>query len=144
MRFWDTSAIVPLLLAQPATAAVTAAHGHDPELVVWWATEVECVSAVARSERDAGVGAGEALEAYARLDALAAAWHEIQPTPTLRRAAARLLRVHPLRAADALQLAAALNASEGDSRALSFVTLDQRLAQAAAREGFTIAELPRP
>lgn len=144
MRFWDTSAVVPLLLAQRATAAVTAAHGHDPELVVWWATEVECVSAVARSERDGGVGAADAIEAYARLDALAAAWVEIQPAPTLRRAAARLLRVHPLRAADALQLAAAIVASEGDPRALSFVTLDDRLAQAAAREGFAIAELPRP
>lgn len=143
MRFWDTSAIVPLLMDQQATDSLVAAHDRDPELVVWWATEVECVSAVARSEREAGVVAMQAAEAYARLDALAAAWHEIQPLPSLRRVAARLLRVHPLRAADALQLAAAIIASEGNPRAIPFMTLDAQLARAASREGFPDVEIPR-
>jgi predicted nucleic acid-binding protein len=143
MRFWDTSAVVPLLLTEQATSALTATHGRDPELMVWWATEVECVSALARAEREAEVGATDFAVAYARLDAIAAAWHEIQPAPSLRRAAARLLRVHPLRAADALQLAAAITASEGDPRALPFVTLDDRLARAASREGFPVMEIQR-
>jgi hypothetical protein len=52
----------------------------------------------------------------------------------------RLLRVHPLRAADSLQLAAAVVASEGDPGELPFVCLDEKLAQAASREGFVCLE----
>lgn len=81
--------------------------------------------------------------AVARLDLLGAAWQEVQPSQSLRRSAIRLLRVHALRAADALQLAAAVAASEGDSRSLALVTLDDRLAEAAVREGFPIADIPR-
>lgn len=43
-----------------------------------------------------------------------------------------------LRAADALQLAAALAAAENNPSALSIVTLDDRLAEAAEREGFPL------
>jgi uncharacterized protein len=143
MRFWDASAIVPLLMGQQSTSGAIAAYEGDPELVVWWATEIECVSAVARSEREDGVTAADAAQAYARIDTLAAGWHEVQPGSTLRRVAARLLRVHPLRAADALQLAAAIMASEGDPRAMPFLTLDSRLAQAAGREGFPIVGILR-
>jgi len=84
-----------------------------------------------------------AAAAIERLDFLGAAWQEVQPSPPLRRTAVRLLRVHPLRTADALQLAAALAASDGDARSLTLATLDGRLAQAAAREGFPIADIPR-
>ena len=138
MRFWDTSAIVPLLMDQAMTGAVNAEHQRDPDILVWWTTEIECVSAVARSERDAAVGLRDAATAYGRLDELAAAWHEVAPVAPIRQVAARLLRVHPLRAADGLQLAAATIASENDPRSLPFVTLDQRLADAAEREGFPV------
>ena len=63
---------------------------------------------------------------------------KIRPTERVRRAAARLLRVHPLRAADALQLAAAIVGSEDRPETLPFVTLDDRLADAATREGFRV------
>ncbi|MFY9343542.1 MAG: hypothetical protein WAT39_13685 [Planctomycetota bacterium] len=52
--------------------------------------------------------------------------------------ARRLLANHPLRAADACQLAAALIACRERPDALGFVTLDSRLAEAARREGFTV------
>jgi hypothetical protein len=51
----------------------------------------------------------------------------------------RLLRVHPLRAGGALQLAAAIIAADFQPNALEFVTLDARQADAAEREGFRIA-----
>lgn len=136
MRFWDSSAIVPLLVVEPATATVLSEFDRDPDLVVWWATDVECVSALARLEREgnlAGTGMGLALR---RLDALAAAWHSVQPVERVRTTAIRLLRVHALRAGDALQLAAALAASEAHPATLPFVSLDQRLREAAEREGF--------
>ena len=107
-------------------------------MLVWWATEVECVSAIARLERDGDLASDAALEALERLDGLAAGWHEIQPVETARRTARRLLRVHALRAADALQLAAAIVASEGHPGSLEVVSLDDRLIAVARREGFPV------
>jgi hypothetical protein len=46
--------------------------------------------------------------------------------------------MHPLRAADALQLAAALIWVEEQPHGESFVSLDPRLRDSAAREGFTL------
>jgi predicted nucleic acid-binding protein len=62
----------------------------------------------------------------------------VQPVTAVRTTAIRLLRVHPLRAADALQLAAAIVAAEDHPATLQLVTLDERLAQAAEREGFEV------
>lgn len=143
MRFWDASAIVPLLLEEPRSGSVETEYRRDPEIVVWWGTDIECVSALARREREGVMERELMAAAVARLDLLGAAWQEVQPSQSLRRSAIRLLRVHALRAADALQLAAAVAASEGDSRSLALVTLDDRLAEAAAREGFPIVDVPR-
>lgn len=141
MRFWDSSAIVPLLVSETNTRAVTEIYAHADSMLVWWATELECASAIARREREGSLGSGAAEQALARLDLLLAEWHELQPTERVRRIGRRLLRVHPLRAADALQLAAALLASEGEPTSLEMVTLDERLAEAAHKEGFrTIPE----
>lgn len=138
MKFWDTSAIVPLLLSEATTAALTATYARDPDMLVWWGTDVECVSAIARLEREHFLESAAVTTALARLDALAAAWQEVQPAVGVRRVAVRLLRVHPLRAADSLQLAAAIVASENNPSSLEIVTLDDRLALAAEREGFPV------
>lgn len=140
MRFWDSSALVPLLVREPASAAVTREYERDPDIVAWWATDIECASALARLERDAALDNAGVSDALRRLDLLAAAWQEIQPGSSVRRVAMRLLRVHPLRAADALQLGAALIASENEPATLSLVTMDERLAQAAEREGFAVTQ----
>lgn len=139
MRFWDSSAIVPLLVGEPSTTAATAEVERDPEIIVWWATEVDCVSALARLEREASLGGPGMTAAIERLDALARAWQEVQSVDRIRQTATRLLRVHGLRAADALQLAAAISAAEDRPASLGMVTLDDRLARAAEREGFKVA-----
>ena len=138
MKFWESSAVVPLLVGEPSSSGVLAEYLGDPEVVVWWATEVECVSAMARLERDGSIVMPALSEALGRLDALALAWHEVQPTDRIRQVAIRLLRVHSLRAADAFQLAAAIAAAEDQPGSLSLVTLDSRLAGAADREGFRV------
>lgn len=143
MRFWDSSAIVPLLLDEERSQSVRAEYRRDPEMVAWWGTSIECVSAIARRERDGLIDGGTTAVAIERLDLLGAAWLEMQASTPIRRTAIRLIRVHPLRAGDAFQLAAALTAGEGDPSSLAFVTLDDRLAQAAAREGFPVADMPR-
>ncbi len=138
MRFWDSSAIVPLLVAEAHHAAVRSEFERDPDVVAWWATPIECASALARLERERGLTPDSVAAAIGRLDRLAAAWQEVQPVAPVRQVAIRLLRVHPLRAADALQLAAAIAAAEEHPQTLPFVTFDERLADAAQREGFVV------
>ena len=140
MRFWDASAIVPLVINEPSSAAVLGVFEGDPTMLVWWATETECASAIARREREATLTARDVKAATERLAALAAAWREVQPGVRVRQTAARILRVHPLRAGDALQLAAAIVAADGDPRTLPLVVLDGSLARAAEREGFPVVE----
>lgn len=138
MRYWDSSAIVPLLVGAPTTEAMQAIAQDDPVMLVWWGTEVECVSAIARLERQDDLSSAATLVALERLDELAEGWSEVQPVEAARRAARRLLRVHSLRAADALQLAAAVVAAEGQPASLEIITLDDRLTEAARREGFVV------
>ncbi len=107
-------------------------------MVVWWGTPVECTSAIARREREGSLDAAAASAMMQRLRAVADAWHEVLATDAVRDVAQRLLRVHPLRAADALQLAAALACAGGEPNSLAFVCLDSRLAEAAQREGLQV------
>lgn len=138
MKFWDSSAVVPLLVGETTTEAMQTIAAEDPAMLVWWATEVECLSAIARLERDEDLDSDATAAAVARLDALVESWNEVLPGDSARRTARRLLRVHPLRAADALQLAAAVVAAEGQPASLEVVTLDDRLVEAARREGFPV------
>jgi predicted nucleic acid-binding protein len=138
VKFWDSSAIVPLLVLEEMTAGIQGILRSDPEVIVWWGTGIECVSAIARLERAALLEEKAAAEALRRMEALARAWHQVEPVDQIREAAKRFLRVHDLRAADACQLAAAFAASEGRPSSLPFVCLDDRLASAAGREGFPV------
>jgi predicted nucleic acid-binding protein len=136
MRFWDASAIVPLLVFEPSSELLLDLLERDPVMVVWWGAPVECTSAIARRERDGALTVADATTALERLRAVAAGWHEVLPVDPVRGTAQRLLRVHPLRSADSLQLAAAIVAAEHEPPTLEFVSLDERLNDAASREGF--------
>ena len=141
MRFWDASAIVPLLITEASTRRLQALAEQDSDMLVWWRSKVECVSALARLERDTALDPRAAVRAFGRLEQLAAGWHEIDPSDILREAAARFLRVHPLKAADALQLAAAFTVAEQRPASLEMLTLDERLASAAQKEGFVVIDI---
>lgn len=138
MRYWDTSAILPLIVDEPARGKLLELYEQDPQVVTWWTTPVEIASAVARREREGGISAEEADLALQAAKRLAAAWHEVIPSDAIRRTAERLLRVHSLRAADSLQLSAALIAANHDPATLEMVCFDSRLAAAARREGFVV------
>lgn len=138
MRFWDSSALLPLLVQEPRTPAMIALLRNDPAAAVWWLTPVECWSALARLEREQRLSEEQVAEAAALLEESARRWTEVPPIERVRDQAARLLRLHPLRAGDALQLAAALVLSDFEPRTLPVVTLDDRLATAARREGFVV------
>ena len=144
MRFWDTSALVPLLVAEDATAAAQEAYDADSVMIVAWTSYVECASGLARAERDHLLSLDETTVAFERLEALCAAWREVELTGAVRDLACRLLRVHRVRAADSLQLASALLAAERRPASLEFVTRDARLETAARREGFPVRRLQEP
>jgi predicted nucleic acid-binding protein len=141
MIFWDSSAIVPLLIAERTTSLMQALAMRDADMLVWWGSEVECISALARLERAAALDAKGMALASSRLKQLADGWHEVEPSEIVRESALRFLRVHPLRAADALQLGAAFIASEHRPSSLQLVTLDERLADAARKEGFALVDV---
>lgn len=138
MRFWDSSAIVPLIIDEQGRDRLLAMLEADPVMVVWWGTPAELVSALARRERDGTLPTPVAASAVERVRRLERAWHQVAPTDVLRQQAQRLLRVHRLRAADSLQLAAALRVAGDDPASISFVALDERLLEAAQREGLRV------
>jgi len=138
MRFWDASAVVPLLLEQPMSERVRALLDEDPEVVAWWGTPVECASALARLRREGHLAPSDEASALRILERLRSAWYEVLPGDQVRAQALRVLRLHPLRSADALQLAAALEWS-GTPAAGTIVTFDERLAASAELEGFRLA-----
>ena len=138
MKFWDSSALVPLLVEEASTPPLTALYLREEAILTWWATEVECASAIARLEREGRLSAQDTALAFQRLELLARSWHRVEPGETLLRTAKRLLRVHDLRAADSMQLAAAFLASEHQPHTLGFICFDRRLALAAEREGFLL------
>jgi predicted nucleic acid-binding protein len=142
VKFWDSSALVPLCVDERATAALRRLAQEDPAICAWWGSAVECASAIARLERDELLDAAGADAAFRRLDDLQQSWIEVEPVTEVRDVARRLLRVHHLRAADALQIAAAHLAAERRPATLDVVTLDDRLAAAAAKEGFRLTALP--
>jgi hypothetical protein len=103
--FWDTSALIPLVLPEPRSVALTEALATDREVTLWWGTPVECLSATYRRHRETPL-----------------------PAPLLTAAIERLRA----------QLAAALVWCEEQSAGEVFVCLDDRLREAARREGFSL------
>ncbi len=138
IRYWDASAIVPLLIAEARTQALEALRTGGGGMAIWWGTPVECASAIARMEREGSVDRRGASLALRRLGELHDGWIEVAPGQWIKEHAMRLLRLHALRAVDALQLAAAILASRQRPSAMEFVCLDARLVIAAEKEGFHV------
>ena len=134
--------MVAFVLDEPQTSRLSEVLEKDTGLAIWWCTEIEFQSAVARQMREKRMSGGQTAAALRRFEHLARAAHEVPPRERTRRIARRLVRVHPLKAADAFQLAAALSLAEDAPENLGFVCLDTKLGEAAAREGLRL--LPDP
>ena len=138
MKYWDSSALVSLLVDEAASDDRRSILRRDHSIVTWWGSWIECASALNRLRREGNLDRGDLDRSLARLQEFAEGWMEVRPLERVRRRAVRLLRVHPLRGADAVQLAAALTASDEDPSALDVVSSDARLADAARQEGFRV------
>jgi predicted nucleic acid-binding protein len=139
LRYWDTSAIVPAVVHEAGSASVRAILAEDPVVVTWAWTRVEIVGAIERKARAGKLGPGERRAALERFERLADSWSEVTDLLAVRARALSVLRRHPLRAADSAQLAAALLLAEQSLPGLGFVCLDERLAEAADREGLRVS-----
>lgn len=107
-------------------------------MTLWWATPIECFGALARIKRSGRTTDTELQRAEGRLSFLLSRAEEIQPWDKVRDRAGHLTAKHPLRAADAFQLAAALDWCGEEPAGYSFVCLDDRLRMAAVLEGFQV------
>ena len=138
MKFWDTSALVPIVIREPSSSVVRVLYQQDQAIVAWWGTRVEVVSALALALRRGSLRQDALTRALRRARRMLAAGTTIAPSATIRDRAERLLLTHELRAGDALQLASALIAVQERPQGVGFVSLDRRLRDAAGREGFTV------
>ncbi len=138
MKFRDASAVVPLSLREPNSVPIRKLLTRDPGLVAWWGTPVECYSVFARLRRDGILTVGEERRLRGLMARLVGDWTEVLPGIGVREHAGRLLLRHPLRAADSLQLAAAMVWADGIPGEREFVCLDRRLREAASQEGFRV------
>lgn len=138
MRFWDTSALVPLVVAERQSVQAERWLRADADVIVWTLTRVELLSALARRRREEPRASRALL--LARREILTAwdRWSEVTAVELARGHAERLVEMYTLRSADALQLGAALVVADGTPASLPFVTLDERQAEAAMAEGFTV------
>ncbi len=138
MIFWDSSALVPLLVNEPKTKEAQATLKKDRNLTVWCLTYLEATSALNRRLRTEEIHFGHFRAGEERLKKLTQAWDQILFSDRLVQLSARLLRTHPLRTADSLQLAAALIAGGNDPSQVNFFSYDDRLNEAAEREGLRL------
>lgn len=138
MMFWDSSAIIPLCVDEPKTKIVRNVTRRDGAIIAWWGSTIECCSAFARLRRDKLLDHKEEVQLRDLLQMLSDSWTEIKPSQDIKNTAGRLLLLHPLRAADSLQLAAALVWADKSPTKHEFVCLDHRLREAANKEGFVL------
>ncbi|MGH7151590.1 MAG: type II toxin-antitoxin system VapC family toxin [Planctomycetota bacterium] len=138
MRFWDSSALIAVLDYEERGPGLSRLLEEDPGAVLWMLTPVEVRSGLSRRVRTGALDGAERELIRERFDRLRDTFSEVDAVPEVREGAQRLLDLHPLRAGDALQLAAAIVGARGMPEEFPFVTLDRRLAEAASREGFPV------
>lgn len=142
MRFWDASAVLPLIIEEPGTELALRWLREDVDMVLWGLTRLELASAIERRARERMLRPSERAAALRRVERLANDAHEVSDLPAVRVRGVALLARHALRAADAAQLGAALLVADPEPASLTMVVLDRRLAAAAEREGMPILSWP--
>jgi predicted nucleic acid-binding protein len=139
--FWDTSALVPLIIEQqPFTEQGRALAARSSHRVIAFFSELEGRTALERLHRDGAIATRRALQrAHTSLSNLLRGFDVVRFQPKILADATVLVDKHPLRTLDSLQLASCkmLLASFGVAE-VSLVTADRRLATAARAELRTV------
>jgi predicted nucleic acid-binding protein len=138
--FWDSSALIPLCIMQPQSHLAEILYARY-RIVAWWATEVEIRSGLTRLKRIGSIPPAQFSSGKQLAEKLVQTWFAVHESARIAPDACAILETYPLRAADALQLAAALEACDHKPKGYVFVTADQQLADAARGTGFTVEYL---
>jgi predicted nucleic acid-binding protein len=138
MKFWDTSAIIPLIIDQACSSEIKEIFKPDTRMVVFWGTYIECHSALSRLHRENILTREGLRDAIKLLDVLNNYWTEILPGNLLKEQSVRVISIHGLKTLDSLQLASALIWTNKNPKGNGFVSLDRQLREAAGREGFNV------
>jgi len=138
LKYWDSSALIPLLVEEPSSSSIRAVLQEKSSIVSWWGTPVECLSALWRRKREGRLDNLSFLRVRERFDRLMEEIDLVAPTSAVRERTFRFLGLHHLTSADALQLASALRWSHDETKGVGFVCLDERLRSAALMQGFRV------
>jgi predicted nucleic acid-binding protein len=138
--FWDSSALVPLCVPdQDYGRARQLISEHSP--VVWRGTMLEILSALGRLRRREALTEVQHAASCKRIQTFSGSWREVQSSNRVRDHAAAAVDRYDVRAADALQIAAALIWCGERPRNRVFLARDERLKRAARDEGFSVPDL---
>ncbi len=128
------------MISEPGSRWARAWLTEDDRVVTWAWTRTEITGAIERVAREGTLNRPQRRAALDRLESFAAEWDEVTDVLAVRARANSVLARHPLRAADAGQLGAALLVNELVSEPLVFLCFDRRLCEAAEREGLRVVE----
>lgn len=128
------------MISEPGSRWARAWLTEDDHVVTWAWTRTEITGAIERVAREGTLNRPQRRAALDRLEGFAAEWDEVTDVLAVRARANSVLARHPLRAADAGQLGAALLVNELVSEPLVFLCFDRRLCEAAEREGLRVVE----
>lgn len=136
--FFDSSAIIPILLQQPFSTRARQLLRKYQKPVLAWTTPIEVQSALSRLSRHGYLNDKDYQTALDRFRSIEDIRIEVLPTAILRELAREILQTYDLRAADAIQIGSALLWCNQKPKGNAFVTFDARLADAAAKAGFAV------
>jgi predicted nucleic acid-binding protein len=138
LKYWDASALVPLLVNESRSLDAKSLLAQDNDIVTWSLSHVEVVSAIERRARDGTVSSSVRIGLIGKAHRMFQGIHQVEDLVRVQSGCFSLLARYPLRSADAQQLSAALILANGQPQAVDFVCFDDRLADAASREGFIV------
>lgn len=108
------------------------------DVMVWFLTPVEVISAFSRLNRTSHLSANDFEKACNHFRFAKNQFIIIKEFEAVASKAERIISIHGLKSADALQLAAALTVTKDSPQNHVFVSLDDKLRRAAKNEGFAV------
>ena len=136
IAYFDTSAVIPLLIGEPSSATCVRMWNEAARSVSVRLLYPEARAALARAERMGRITKRQHEVAVAELETIITEIDHVEVTAQLARNAGDLAQVHQLRGYDAVHLAAAMAALDAE---LVLVTGDNYLAGAARAQGLPVA-----
>ncbi len=139
IAYFDTSAVVPLLIAEPGSRRAASLWETADRVVSVRLVYPETRAALAQAQRLGRVGTRDLRDAVTELDSLFEEIDLVEVDAPLARLAGELAEIHRLRGYDAVHLAAADRIRDPS---VVVVAGDSALLDAATAEGMAVAELP--